>query len=448
MDPDDPFGILEAGKPKDPTKVPESSRKVRKVVDDFEEDFKTAMGRYQQGGGISVGDSDISIGLAGDREFTKRRRDRIEYVTLVSGGLSRIKDLVQRDLEKQGFNVNVIDGSEPNTAKQNGAETVYSKLRSTQVMIICVDPSKKSKSGGGMLDLFGSGDDSTFRVDSINVEKWLANSPSLEHVILLSPLGIDRRDRGGLIGMFTDLDDKRRVEESIIQQSNKRGLDYSFVRVGKLEPLAGEMAGIRFEAGDSPSIPLDAMTTQEAAAQCLVRCVHQRVAYNATMSLASAPGKDFPQEWEWDDAFIKLDGPELYRESIQGMPVVHVVNFLKDWARLWLREGQYYKHLTTPVAIRSLPGGVRLQFNPRRPRVDDDYYEEPVSDSDWSRPQPPPNKEGGVDIVAEDWPYTRVRALRSCLGRDVTVKETSEAAIVEFLKKDVRKLKKTRGIKK
>ena len=48
----------------------------------------------------------------------------------------------------------------------------------------------------------------------------------------------------------------------------------------------------------------------------------------------------------WDDEFLKLVGPEIYRRPLKALPADETVTWLRAWARRFLRPGQ---QLTTPV---------------------------------------------------------------------------------------------------
>eukprot|EP00965_Chrysotila_dentata_P075838 2505470-Pleurochrysis_carterae.AAC.1 len=70
-------------------------------------------------------------------------------------------------------------------------------------------------------------------------------------------------------------------------------------------------------------------------------------AINATLSLASAPAELLAisdDDDVWDDQFLKLIGPELFRKRVRT-PAAQLANWLREWALEFLKPG---KKLTTP----------------------------------------------------------------------------------------------------
>lgn len=52
---------------------------------------------------------------------------------------------------------------------------------------------------------------------------------------------------------------------------------------------------------------------------------------------------------DWDDEFLRLDGPEVYRMSLSGMSVDACRHWIQNsWSERWVKPGN---GLTTPVKL-------------------------------------------------------------------------------------------------
>ena len=61
----------------------------------------------------------------------------------------------------------------------------------------------------------------------------------------------------------------------------------------------------------------------------------------------------------WDDQFLKLVGPEVYRRGLASLSPDEAQTWLREWARRFLRPGN---KLTTPVTVQDTDDGVLLRF--------------------------------------------------------------------------------------
>ena len=181
------------------------------------------------------------------------------------------------------------------------------------------------------------------------------------------------------------------------------------VRAGKLveagapsAPSAPGGGSVKLELGDA----LGADTALGAAAAALAQSLLQTSARNATLSIegggdGAPPGEagGLPSQAEWDDLFLKLDGPEVRGASAAllggaGRSRRREVSVTDDaetlpplpssspqvWrqplggafgrdvarARTWLREWAAARpfSLTTPVEVEEFSSGVRFVFSP------------------------------------------------------------------------------------
>jgi hypothetical protein len=301
----------------------------------------------------------------------------------------------------------------------------------------------------------------------------------------VSTLGTERSDKfpysvQNLIG--GKLDVRRQIEEVLINTVRNRvtepPLDFTLIK----------MKGDKFDSvGDvslqiAPGDVLDGTTSLETAAQAIIQAVaFQPAARNATLSISgSMPAlvmQDKEVEYDtWQELFLPLDGPEVWRSNILTTATTAddakllelyalLVEYLKEWGDLLASSG---KGLTTP--IRSSHGflyetrkmlqprtilkqdGVQLLFLPTatgRNYMSRD--EEMVRDKErrgsgsGGSTQAPPRRrnivqDGGIDVVVEivrlpknDEVHLRVRARRCNYADDTVIKELSEATIVKRL---------------
>jgi len=121
-------------------------------------------------------------------------------------------------------------------------------------------------------------------------------------------------------------------------------------------------------------------------------------------------------------------------------------DFVKNtWAGAFLKPGS---GLTTPVEVIDVANGVQLVFKPSKSSFVS-FKEEKAAEKAREKGEEPKDaprrtqdKEGGIEVVVEESPYPRVRALRCNLDKDTVVKEQSEKTIMTALKKDMSQWKK------
>jgi hypothetical protein len=240
------------------------------------------------------------------------------------------------------------------------------------------------------------------------------------------------------------------MEQALINAVKEREveppIDYTIVKFGELKDEAPE------EFAFMPGDVLDGTTSVDTAARVLVQAVaFHPSARNATLCVI---GK-LPQNVEsvmWDDAFLKLDGPELFRYESRVSPdlFIQLTEYVKEWGQLFAESGK----LTTPVDYEastkgpnaafegvSRRDGMKLLFQSTGTGVN--YLsreEERELEKKGVRPAAPISRrvrpEGGVEVLVEITTKgnLRVRARRTAMGKDTVIKELSEETILSRLK--------------
>lgn len=302
----------------------------------------------------------------------------------------------------------------------------------------------------------------------------------------ISTLGTERSDKfpysmQNLMG--GKLDARRQIEEVLINTVRNRvsepPLDYTLIK----------MKGEKFSSGGgdvslviAPGDVLDDATSLETAAQTIVQAVaYQPAARNATLSISgSMPTtalQDKDVEYDtWQELFLPLDGPEVWRSDILFTATnaddpklkdsyAMLVEYMKEWGDLLASSG---KGLTTP--IRSSHGflyetrtmlqprtilkqdGMQLLFLPtatgknymsRDEEIERDKDRRATASGGGTQAPPRPRKmaqEGGIDVAVEivrlpqsEEAHLRVRARRCNYADDAVIKELSEATILKRL---------------
>ena len=141
------------------------------------------------------------------------------------------------------------------------------------------------------------------------------------------------------------------------------------LRVGKLKEDAAATT-CELAPGDA----LQGDTSTAAVSAALVQSLARAEAVNATFSAGPAAGGGgaagaggTAAEWDqlmWDDEFIKLVGPEIYRRPFKSATSAEAaLLWLRDWALEFTRPGS---GLTTPVNVVHVGGGVLIRFMQQR----------------------------------------------------------------------------------
>lgn len=297
------------------------------------------------------------------------------------------------------------------------------------------------------------------------------------HFVYVGVLGTTRTNEFpySLQNMLGQLDKKLAAEESLkstvkadTSQTNQEAADYTIIKMGKLLKNANKAKSdeknsqaaldgkVRVAISPGDSLNGDILVT-DAADVIYQSILLQPAARNATFSAVSNPGgtKNANQE-QWDDLFVKLIGPELIRMDIpESQDYGEICAFVEEWARLFETSPTSKTGLTTPVSVsrsKILPNafGIEIKFKPtntgdRYTTSKEDRKEEKLRSSYSESKTTPskeiktikPRKDGGVEILVEQYPSFRIRARRCNMDDKTTVKEMSESSILKRLQQDI-----------
>lgn len=310
------------------------------------------------------------------------------------------------------------------------------------------------------------------------------------HFVVVSPVGTERMEQfpysmqnmmgGGKLKKAREVEE---VVTSIVKRrftadSSIPPLDYTILKLGDVvedsKVSSGKDGLIHVKPGDS----LDGKVGVEAAAQVLLQAVALRpTARNATLSVVGGMDKNQDVgEDMWEDWFLRLDGPELWRsEPLAQGGVVDVeqkfeqlASYVNEWSNRY-KDGAKGTGLTTPVTVspsKFSPDdtsstsirrkfGVRLEFKQTntgsayRSKEEERKMERdiPGKSSTASKDQLTTmrqKKQGGVEILVEEVVQKegshelRVRAKRCNMDDDTVLKEMSETTILKSLEEAVR----------
>ncbi len=292
-----------------------------------------------------------------------------------------------------------------------------------------------------------------------NLMGALPTDEGVRRLVFVSTHGVERTDRlpFSMANAFGGALDKLRAAEQEVQlRAMARVPSFSVVRLGKLSAGGGGGGGgggerCELAVGDA----LQGEVSVNAASSVLYETLCRPEAVNATFSAGplprSGPGwagvaADGAVEEHWDDEFVKLVGPELYRRRLSRRAADEVAEWLRGWGRGFLEPGS---GLTTPVEVVEVEGGVLLRFVVGGGAAAARYrsFDEPdeTADDKWAaaaaaaKEKRDGGKRGSPDgallVVAEASPCARVRVSRAEMGAETIVKEMSEETILERLRK-------------
>lgn len=317
------------------------------------------------------------------------------------------------------------------------------------------------------------------------------------HFVVVSPVGTERLEQfpysmQNMMG-GGKLKRAREVEEVVISTVKGRftadssipPLDYTILKLGEIveddKITSGKDGIMNIKPGDS----LDGKVGVEAAAQVLLQAVALRpTARNATLSVIGGVEKSqvVPED-KWEDMFLRLDGPELWRSEplAQGKEeelerkFEELSSYVKEWSDRF-NNGAKGTGLTTPVNVypsrfgdeMTLSSNIRRKFGVRldfkqtntgsayRSRDEERKMERdrPPASASTNKDQVPSTmkqkKQGGVEILVEEVTSKeglcelRVRAKRCNMDDDTVLKEMSENTILKSLEEAVRVWKTNR----
>jgi len=278
------------------------------------------------------------------------------------------------------------------------------------------------------------------------------------HIICVSVLGTENPNTMSLfpfsIGnvMSGKITQKREMEEALISKCRARpdnmGFDYTVLKLGKIKPSI--KTKFLLKPGDAATGDIDSQT---AASVLLQTMAYQRSVRNSTFSVIGT-ADEFSQE-QWNDLFLKLDGPELLRMSLPVKVEADSEDLLRAYIQNWAKTKFIDKSsgstgLTTPVFLRTTKDGVQILF--KQTNTGSAYKskdEEKEFERQQQQSQPAPKstpsstkqkKEGGVQVIVErafQHDHIRVRVQRCNTDFDTVVKEMSEEVIIKRLEEAV-----------
>ena len=290
--------------------------------------------------------------------------------------------------------------------------------------------------------------------------------------------------------------DNTDLDSEVILQCQQRGLGYAIIKVGSivvdgasmpipnaksrsaraLMPMLG--AGEEEAAVSIPAVPIaftssrveaSEYTRVSIAVEALLRAsTHPQ--NNATISVLSADYLDrMPTDAEWDDEFLRIEGPELLRIPLRFASEMQIVIKVGRIAKQLLEPNS---GLITPIDVERFANGVRFLFRPpvsnyvsskEEKRALDELdknaartkaaitkggYVSPENEALLEKQQlenapvaakskKRHNPEGGLEVIVDSFPYRRVRIRRCNMGPQTIIKEESEATILKALSRGI-----------
>ena len=290
----------------------------------------------------------------------------------------------------------------------------------------------------------------------------LAQPPT--QIIAISSVGTARTDQMpySMQNLFSGQLEKRKQMEEAVQKyvetcekARPPFLDYTICKLGEIKGGSKEAFALR------PGDVLDGTLDLDSAVAVMKQAIAlQPAARNATLCSTGGSVADMSQE-EWDDAFLQLDGPEIWRVDLSDTEGEYdqLVEYMLEWSQLPATS----KGLTTPIRIEEgkavCPLGVSNQRSiqmlylptstgdrymsrdeeKERERERDSYTTS--SDSGNVVQKKKPTKEGGIEILIEttETPKQgmRVRVRRTNYAPGVVIKELTESSLLSRVKKTV-----------
>lgn len=308
------------------------------------------------------------------------------------------------------------------------------------------------------------------------------------HIVVVTPLGTERIEQfpysmqnmmgGGKLKKAREVEEVAiaTVKGRFIGDASTASLDYTIVKLGEIvndDKIANGKDGVlNIQPGDV----LDGKVGVEAAANTLVQAIALRPsARNATLSVVGAVDGAMDTEI-WDDFFLRLDGPELWRSEELASGDVELetkfeglASYMEQWSDRF-NNGAKGTGLTTPVTVspsrfRNEPDvpnvirkyGVCLEFKTTATgaayKSKSEERELEKMSGKQQKSGPPlttlkQKKEGGIEILVEEVSKEdgkfelRVRAKRCNMDDNTVIKEMSEETILKRLNEAVEAWKK------
>lgn len=296
--------------------------------------------------------------------------------------------------------------------------------------------------------------------------------------------------------------DNTELDSEVILQCQQRGLGYAVVKVGVIVPddsatalartgkvksrsavalLPTLPAGEQEMAVNIPAVPIaftssrveaSEYTTVSVAVEALLRfSTHPQTNSSIAVLSADALGRT-PTDAEWDDEFLRIEGPELERIPLRFASEMQIAIKVGRIAKQLLEPNS---GLITPITAERFANGVRILFRPPEsnyvsskeekrtlveskdktimgavevmrptgyvsPEMEAFLEKKKIAGEEIvtaAKTKRKPAAEGGLEIIVESSPYRRVRIRRCNMGPQTIVKEESEAIILKALQRGI-----------
>ena len=265
---------------------------------------------------------------------------------------------------------------------------------------------------------------------------------SVTRLLYVSTHGVERTGQMpfSMQNVFGQLDKLRAAEQEVQLRALNKVPSYSIVRVGKIGG-GGERCEVL--PGDGLQGDVSAAAAGAVVRESLLRAE----AVNASLSVGplAAGGGAATDAEHWDDMFLKLVGPEIFRKPLKALGAAAAASWIQEWAQGFFKEGQ---KLTTPIQVENVEDGVCIRFLEKggtgyadfdEPETVDDRYAASRAASSAGRAKARARADGALLVVAEAAPSPRVRVARAEMREGTVVKEMSEQTVLGALEKDLRR---------
>jgi len=295
--------------------------------------------------------------------------------------------------------------------------------------------------------------------------------------------------------------DSTDFDAEVVLQCKKRGLGYGIIKVGnlieddvplpsnlrdrsskELKALTAEEEVFAQPIYESPllftssRVEFTEVTRMSVAVDALLRSAGHPLMNSTTSVITSSD--TIPTDAQWDDEFLRLDGPELARVPLRFASANQVALRLGRIVQDLKLSGS---GLVTPIEVERYSNGARILFVPKdstyasskdeknkkeqeaknfpektilnKPRTqgyvspeqeaENDRREEVKVEKEIVKSKILNSKvqlEGGLEVIVEDLPYRRVRIKRCNMGPKTIVKEESEGVLLKALLRGIQTL--------
>ena len=366
-------------------------------------------------------------------------------------------------------------------------------VRDARAIIIAADCKGGDKSG------------KPFVVDSKGIKRLLnaamneRNKSTKSYDVKIVAMTLATKPPKSLASFFGG--DNTELDSEVILQCQQRGLGYAVVKVGAIVP--DESAAALARAGkvksrsasallptlpaaeeevavNIPPVPIaftssrveaSEYTTVSVAVEALLRSsTHPQTNSSIAVLSADSLGR-MPTEAEWDDEFLRIEGPELERIPLRFASEMQIAIKVGRIAKQLMEPNS---GLITPITVERFANGVRILFRPpesnyvsskeekKQALAEEDnttngaikatkptgyvspemeaLFEKQKAGEDTvvaAKSKRKPTQEGGLEIIVDSSPYRRVRIRRCNMGPQTIVKEESEAIILKALQRGI-----------